>query len=74
LKNVLPVMVPELSYAEMKIGKGDEAMTAWCALIDETLPAEEVERTKTALLEYCELDTWAMVKIWKKIFEPETNL
>lgn len=74
IKNVLPVMVPELSYEEMKIGKGDEAMAAWCALIDETLPAEEVERTKTALLEYCELDTWAMVKIWKKIFEPETNL
>lgn len=74
LKNVLPVMVPELSYEEMEICKGDQAMTAWWALINGALSCEEAEKTKTALLEYCMLDTWAMVKIWKKIFEPETNL
>lgn len=70
LKNVLAVMVPELSYEEMEICKGDQAMTAWWAMINSTLSDEDVEKTKNALLEYCKLDTWAMVKIWEKLFKP----
>jgi len=69
LKVVVPVMVPELSYEGMEIGKGDQAMTAWWSLINGNFSDEEAERTKTALLAYCKLDTWAMVKIWEKIFE-----
>ena len=69
IKNVLPVMVPELSYDEMEIGKGDQAMMAWWELINDKLPIEEAEKTKMALLRYCELDTLAMVRIWKKLFE-----
>lgn len=69
LKNVLPVMVPELSYEEMEICKGDQAMTAWWALINGTLSDEEADKTKTALLRYCELDTWAMVKMCEKLME-----
>jgi len=67
IKNVLPVMVPELSYSEMEIGKGDQAMMAWWGLINDELPTDEAEKTKTALLEYCKLDTLAMVKIFKRI-------
>ena len=73
LKQVLPVMVPELSYDEMPIGKGDQAMTTWWKLIHGDLSDEAVEKTKTALLEYCKLDTWAMVKIWKALFQPGDN-
>jgi len=69
IKNVLPVMVPELSYDEMEIGKGDLAMMAWWELINDRLSTDDAEKTKTALLEYCKLDTWAMVKIWEKLFE-----
>jgi len=69
IKNVLPVMVPELSYDGMEIGKGDQAMMAWWELINDKMSAYEAEKTKTALLEYCKLDTWAMVKIWEKLFE-----
>jgi len=68
IKNVLPVMVPELSYDEMEIGKGDQAMMAWWELINDMLSTEEAEKTKTALLEYCKLDTFAIVKLWKKLF------
>jgi hypothetical protein len=68
IKKVLPVMVPELSYDEMEIGKGDQAMMAWCELINDKLSIEETKKTKTALLAYCKLDTWAMVKIWKKLY------
>jgi hypothetical protein len=69
IKNVLPIMVPELSYDEMEIGKGDQAMIAWWELINDRLSMDDAEKTKTALLAYCELDTLAMVKIWEKLFE-----
>lgn len=69
IKNVLPVMVPELGYDEMEIGKGDQAMMAWWELIHDKLSTDDAEKTKTALLEYCKMDTWAMVKIWEKLSE-----
>ena len=67
IKNVLPVMVPQLSYSDMEIGKGDQAMMAWWRLINDEFPVNEVEKTKTALLEYCKLDTFAMVEIFRRI-------
>lgn len=67
IKNVLPVMVPELSYSDMEIGKGDQAMMAWWRLINDDLPTDEIKKTKIALLEYCKLDTLAMVEIFNKI-------
>ena len=29
----------------------------------------EAEASREALLNYCELDTWAMVKVWQKLKE-----
>ena len=51
----------------MEIGKGDQAMMAWWELIHDKLSIEEAEKTKTALLVYCKLDTLAMVKIFEKL-------
>lgn len=65
IKNVLPVMVPDLSYSDMEIGKGDQAMMAWWRLFNDELPTDDAEKTKTELLEYCKLDTWAMVEIFR---------
>jgi hypothetical protein len=62
IKEVLPAMVPELSYAGMEIADGMAAMRAYhemCALE----PGEELERVRRAMLEYCRMDTWAMVRI-----------
>jgi hypothetical protein len=28
---------------------------------------EEAKASREALLRYCELDTWAMVKVWEKL-------
>lgn len=64
IKKVLPVLVPELSYDGMEIGEGATAMTKWWEMIN---GAEDGEEIKKNLLKYCELDTWAMVKIWKKL-------
>lgn len=69
LKNVLPVMVPELSYEDLEIGKGDQAMMAWYEMVYGNLPQDEIEKTKEDLLKYCELDTLGMVRIWEKLGE-----
>jgi hypothetical protein len=68
IKNVLPVMVPELSYKHLAINKGDMAMIAWWEMIHSV---DEVAKQKTvdSLLEYCGLDTMAMVKIWQKLLK-----
>ena len=69
IKKVLPVMVPELSYEGMGIRKGDQAMLAWRDLVNDGLPTDTAEETKNALLEYCELDSYAMVAIFQKFSE-----
>ena len=68
IKNVLPVMVPELSYNDLDINKGDMAMIAWWEMIHST-DAEAKQKTTESLLKYCGLDTLAMVKIWEKLKE-----
>ena len=30
---------------------------------------EEIAASRKALLDYCKLDTWAMVKVWQKLKE-----
>jgi len=62
-------MIPELNYDEMEIGKGNQAMMAWWELINDMLSTDDAEKTKIALLAYCKLDTWAMVKIWNSLYQ-----
>lgn len=72
LKAVLPALVPELSYEDMEIGEGMEAMDAFHR-IGETDDPEEKARIRAALLEYCRLDTLAMVKIVEKLRSMTAN-
>jgi hypothetical protein len=62
IKNVLPALVPELKYDDMKIGNGTVAMAAFEALLNET-DIYKIAETRDALTEYCRMDTLAMVKI-----------
>ena len=66
IKVVLPALVPELNYKELVIGNGGDASAAFYNLKDETDPIK-VLATREALLEYCKLDTWAMVRILEAI-------
>ncbi len=62
IKQVLPAMVPELSYQGLAIADGTAAMRAYqemCATED----AERLEEIRRGLLEYCGMDTWGMVRI-----------
>lgn len=65
IKDVLPVLVPKLSYKDINIQGGTMAMTAWHKLVYEDTSTEEKEALLQDLLTYCELDTLAMVKIWE---------
>jgi len=65
-KAVLPLLVPELSYKDMEVGHGGEAMNAY-AVMCESRDQEEVAKIRTALLEYCKLDTLGMVRILERL-------
>jgi hypothetical protein len=68
LKAVLPALIPDLTYDNMEIHNGGMAMQAYTEMQvshDQT----EIERIRKALLEYCKLDTLAMVRIVEKLKE-----
>jgi len=68
IKKVLPVM-SDISYDDMKIPNWWIAMEQLSRIVSWELEWEELQTVTNALLEYCKLDTWAMVAIWKKLKE-----
>ncbi len=67
IKNVLPVMAPGLSYDGLDIAKGDQASMAWWRMNFDPPDEDEIARLRESLLRYCELDTLAMVEIFRKL-------
>ena len=61
IKNVLPVVCPDLDYEELNIQDGATAMDAWGQMINAS--QKESDEIATDLLKYCRLDTYAMVEI-----------
>jgi hypothetical protein len=66
IKAVLPALVTELSYDELEINEGGLASVAYESLQTET-DLMFIAEIKAQLLEYCKLDTLAMVKILEKL-------
>ena len=69
IKNVLPVLLPKLSYKALDIQNGTMALTEWERMLAEDTMDGDKETIKKNLLEYCKLDTLAMVEIYKKLKE-----
>ncbi len=69
IKKVLPVLVPELSYKDLIINDGGKATTEWARMVFEVTEETEKENLKKQLLDYCKLDTLAMVEIFKKLLQ-----
>ena len=70
IKKVLPVLVsdPDLDYGGMDVASGTDAMEAWKRLIN--LPAGGAkDELRKSMLEYCKLDTLAMVRIFEKMLQ-----
>jgi len=62
IKKVLPVICPHLSYSEDGVHDGAGAMAAWREMV-ESEDGDRGASLRKQLLEYCELDTFAMVEI-----------
>ena len=74
IKAVLPALVPEMeqAYKDLKlVHNGGEAMEAFPAL--KSMGESNREAYRKALLEYCKLDTLAMVKVLGKLREAVEN-
>ena len=66
IKVVLPALLPEFHYNDLEIKDGSTASSLFSSMIQGTFKGD-IKKTKTALLEYCKLDTLAMVKILEKL-------
>ena len=66
IKVVLPALVPELSYKDLNIQEGGTASSTYANFYLAESQAQ-IEQIRKDLLSYCELDTYAMVKILEKL-------
>ena len=72
IKAVLPALFPddpELDYHNLagSVHNGGEAMDIYPRIA--TMPPAEQQQARESLLRYCELDTYAMVKVLEKLRE-----
>ncbi|MBL7894508.1 MAG: DUF2779 domain-containing protein [Bacteroidia bacterium] len=68
IKSVLPALVPDMSYSDLEIQEGGTASATFTEMARGTFKGD-VAKTRRALIEYCTLDTLAMVKIYQKLKE-----
>ena len=68
IKYVLPALVPELSYQNLEIKEGGTASSIFTQMVLGDFQGD-IDKTRMDLLEYCKLDTYAMVKILEKLKE-----
>ncbi|MBN1617913.1 DUF2779 domain-containing protein [Candidatus Dojkabacteria bacterium] len=69
IKKVLPVMVPDLSYENIEIGNGSDAVAQFAMLARGKYDAKKANKVRQDLLDYCKLDTLAMVRLWEILEE-----
>ena len=75
IKYVLPSLVPEFekAYKELEnVQNGSQAMNAFAKL--SSLDENEKQKLRNSLLEYCKLDTLAMLKILEKLKKEVNNI
>ena len=69
IKKVLPVLLPELSYKNLEVQDGTMAMSEWEKIATGKITGEQSLELRKHLLKYCELDTFAMVELYRKLQE-----
>lgn len=69
IKDVLPALVPELSYNDLVIVDGRVASVEIARLlfVADRIPATERDRVRSDLLAYCKMDTWATVRLVEQL-------
>ncbi|MBY0538408.1 DUF2779 domain-containing protein [Patescibacteria group bacterium] len=69
IKAVLPVLAPDLTYKELAIQGGNTAQRIWMELVQQGFHQDKRDEILNDLLKYCHLDTLAMVRIWKYLYQ-----
>ena len=66
IKAVLPAVAPDLAYEQLEgVRNGGMAMEAYREAIAPATPSPRRAQIKSQLLDYCKLDTFAMVRMWQ---------
>jgi hypothetical protein len=66
IKKVLPAMVPDLRYDQLQgVQDGGAAMNAYLEAINPATDGPRKQQIEQELLAYCQLDTYAMVRLWQ---------
>jgi hypothetical protein len=63
IKAVLPALVPDLDYSQLDIAGGDSAITRFARIARGEITGAEAADSRQSLLEYCKMDTLAMVRL-----------
>ena len=69
IKRVLPAFVPGLNYDGMEISDGDTASRKYLMCIKGIFSEAEKAKIFNDLRQYCEMDTYAEVKLIEKLYE-----
>jgi len=69
LKVVTPVLAPHVSYTDLGLKAGTEAMEAYERIISPSTPDADKVQLRAQLLEYCGLDTLALVEVFRRLLE-----
>lgn len=67
IKAVLPALVPTLSYDGLEIADGTSASVAFAEMLGTDTTESRRTELRSACLEYCKLDTLAMVELFKTL-------
>ena len=67
IKDVLPVLAPELSYEDLAIKEGGTASQSWDKIASSEIGQDEKDSIARDLKLYCERDTYAMYAIWRHL-------
>jgi hypothetical protein len=71
IKQVLPALVPDLSYKGMEIANGAVASASFAKIASGAVSSEDVGTIRANLLAYCKLDTLAMVRVYQRLLEED---
>jgi hypothetical protein len=71
LKSVAPALVPGLGYADLEIGEGSAASTILETLLlrADSIPAADRATLRRQLMDYCERDTLATLKVYERLLD-----
>lgn len=67
IKKVLPVLAPELSYADLVVKEGGSAADTWNKIVMGEIEKDSRDEAINNLREYCKRDTYAMYAIWREL-------